>query len=65
MVLHHHVLLIDKLETKRSLEAERKAANKKALQDAKKHGKEALAAECACIAAENHEVDEATKREKF
>lgn len=64
-VLRQRVSLIEKLEAEKILEAERKAANKKALQDAKKLGKEALAAERARIAAANLEASEAKKREKL
>jgi hypothetical protein len=64
-VLRQRVSLIEKLEAEKTLEAERKAANKKTLQDAKKLGKEALAAECARIAAANLEASEAKKREKL
>lgn len=64
-MLHQRVSLIEKLEVEKTLEAERKATNRKALQDAKKLGKEALAAERARIAAADLEASEAKKRAKL
>ncbi|KIJ15288.1 hypothetical protein PAXINDRAFT_11826 [Paxillus involutus ATCC 200175] len=63
-VLRHCVAVVEKMEVKKQEEANHKAINKQAIEDAKKLGKEAVTTEQARIARENVALAEAKKQEK-
>ncbi|KAF8839059.1 hypothetical protein BDN67DRAFT_1012597 [Paxillus ammoniavirescens] len=64
-ILCQHVIMIQKLESEKQEQANRKANYKKALEEAKKLGKEAHEAEKARIAQEKLELAEMKKQEKL
>jgi hypothetical protein len=64
-ILHHRVNTIRKLEEEKDSQADRKAEHKKALDAAKKQGKEVYEAEKARISQEKLALVEAKKQEKL